>query len=121
MWLMTVRCHSCEPWHMLRRATFMPLAASVASASFEHDAGPIVQISFVLRVLRGPVTHESITLVYVRSSLTHQRPQRGVQINLSLTTRRITRRARMMVLPRARSCAWRCLHQRHAADPAQIA
>lgn len=66
---MTVRCHSCEPWHMLRRATFMPLAASVASASFEHDAGPIVQMSFVLRVLRGPVNHESITLVYVRSSL----------------------------------------------------
>lgn len=54
MWPMTSWCHSWEPWHMLRRATFMPFAASVARASFEDDAGPMVQISFVRRVLRGP-------------------------------------------------------------------
>jgi hypothetical protein len=58
MWAMTSRCHSCEPWHMLRRATFMPLAASVASASLEQDAGPMVQISLVRLVLRGPARQQ---------------------------------------------------------------
>lgn len=53
------RCHSWSPWHMLSRATFIPLAASVASISYEHDAGPIVQISLVLLVLRGPLSLRS--------------------------------------------------------------
>ena len=54
MRLMTARCHSWLPWHMLRRATFMPLLARLASTSDEQEAGPMVQINFVRRVLRKP-------------------------------------------------------------------
>jgi len=52
---MTPMCHSCVPWHMLRRATFMPLDARLSRTPGEHDAGPMVHISFVRRVLRKPV------------------------------------------------------------------
>ena len=51
---MTPMCHSCVPWHMLRRATFMPLDARLSRTPGEHDAGPMVHISFVRRVLRKP-------------------------------------------------------------------
>jgi hypothetical protein len=47
-------CHSCEPWHMLSRATFMPPAASSPRTSGEQEAGPMVQMILVRRVERKP-------------------------------------------------------------------
>ena len=54
MVLMMLRCHSCVPWHMLSRATFMPFAARVCSISGELEVGPMVQMIFVRRVLLKP-------------------------------------------------------------------
>lgn len=51
---MIVLCHLRSPWHMFRRATFMPPAARVASISKESVLGPIVQMILVRRVLRKP-------------------------------------------------------------------
>ena len=56
-------CHSRLPWHMLRRATFMPFTASVSSICSLQLVGPIVHMIFVLRVLRKPASaaqHASI-------------------------------------------------------------
>ena len=62
----TVRCHSRVPWHMLRRATFMPPAASASSSSRPHVAGPIVHTSFVLRELLGPFSLSSTSIATSR-------------------------------------------------------
>ena len=51
---MTSWCHSCVPWHMFKRATFMPLMARVCSISSLQDRGPMVQMILVRRVLRKP-------------------------------------------------------------------
>ena len=51
----TPECHSCEPWHMLSRATFIPPAASSPRTSGEQEAGPMVQMILVRRVERKPL------------------------------------------------------------------
>ena len=59
---MTDVCHSCVPWHMLRRATFIPLVASVSNISSLHVAGPMVAMIFVRLVLLkpAPVSFQSL-------------------------------------------------------------
>ena len=51
---MTALCQAWSPWHMLRRATFMPAAASSPSVAADAEAGPMVQMIFVRRVERKP-------------------------------------------------------------------
>lgn len=57
---MTELCHSWEPWHMFKRATFMPLTASISSISSEHVAGPIVAMILVRLVLLKPANRSKI-------------------------------------------------------------
>lgn len=50
----TVLCQSSVPWHMLRRATFMPCTARASSIASLQVAGPMVATIFVRRVLLKP-------------------------------------------------------------------
>ena len=50
----TPRCHSWSPWHMLSRATFIPLEARRSSCSYVSVAGPIVHTILVRRADRNP-------------------------------------------------------------------
>lgn len=69
MVLMTLRCHSCVPWHMFSRATFIPLAANVCSIWGEHEVGPIVQMIFVLLVLRKPACLRPVSDTFCQDTL----------------------------------------------------
>jgi len=51
---MSALCQAWSPWHMLRRATFMPAVASSPSVLASEEAGPMVQMILVRRVERKP-------------------------------------------------------------------
>ena len=54
-------CHSCVPWHIFKRATFIPFVANVSSISSLHVAGPMVATIFVRLVLRKPASKMVLT------------------------------------------------------------
>ena len=60
----TILCQSSLPWHMLRRATFMPCTASASSMASLQVAGPMVATIFVRLVLLKPAPHRDATVRY---------------------------------------------------------